>query len=281
MSEARAATVLIVADRDYLPRLRTLAASIALHERALRFHFFLINCDPIEVGMLRGEFPDAEIECETRGFSSEDEKRAICANCRAQVLLRILEGGAERVLYLDADSIVRRPLQPLLAQLDRYDLLLHHRRHRPGEHEQFAAGVIALRNTEGTRRFVADWAGRVLPREAERYADQIGMLHAVEALESEVQIGALPAPWIDWTFRASSPVWAGKGDRKHHVRLYQLEEERVRRRFAGQSLGALPIQLAIAHCGESVRRMLTAARRALGRLGRAGRARQRRAARSS
>ena len=263
----RSATVLIVADREYLPRLKTLAASIRLVERSLRLHFFLINTDPIEVGMLRDQFSDADIEVESRSFSSEDEKRAICANCRAQVLLRLLEGGAERVLYLDADSIVRSPLQALLERLDDFDLLLHHRRHRPGEHEQFAAGVIALRNTEGTRRFVADWAERVLPREAEWYADQIGMLHAVESLKSEVEIGDLPAPWIDWTFRASSPVWAGKGDRKHHVRLYQLEEERVRRTFAGEPLGGLPLRLAGAHAAEAGRRSLATLRRALGRLG--------------
>ena len=256
-SDARVeTTVLVVADRAYLRHLRALAATICEAEPTWRFHFHLINLTSNEVAALSAEFPGATSSTTEREFRSEDEKRAVCANCRAHVMAELLEAGAARVIYFDADSLVRRPLGGLSERLDRHDLLLHHRLERQGEFEKFAAGVIAVRNSEGGRRFIADWRDRIAAREGEWYADQVGLFRAFEALRDQVDIGDLPREFIDWEFRARSPVWAGKGPRKYEARLYRLEEDRAIRRLEGRSSGALWFRHWLARGERALRRLV-------------------------
>lgn len=224
-------TIVAVSDEAYLPRLEVLVASMLRNYPDARVHLHLINVSDERAQAIGQMGTTLTYTREVVHIEDVKQFAAYCANVRARVIGEVLKRGDPLVVYMDADSIVRRSLHGLYALIRNYDvLLLRQDSVKPvsGEHLIFAAGVIVCKNTPVVQDFVRKWRLGLESHIYEWFADQIQLARAVSA--SGITVGALPFSYIDWTFSPFSYVWAGKGDKKNENRLYILEERRYARR---------------------------------------------------
>src|SRR5437764_12821632 len=106
-------TVLAIADRDFLPRLEVLAASLAKHTPAGDRQACLVNVPPADAERLRAVHRHAELQYEWAaldaahveigldGVTPYTEKAGYCVNRRGRAILDLLHAGCRRVLFVD------------------------------------------------------------------------------------------------------------------------------------------------------------------------------------
>jgi hypothetical protein len=230
-------TILAVADGEFLGRAAALAASIACHMPAARLHACLVNVDPepaerelrsrhanVEFSHERAALDAATVKVGLDGLTRYTEKAGYCVNLRGRAVLRLLRAGRPRVLFLDADSIVRRHLAPLCELIDAHDLVIHRRPHER-DFMGVAGGVIGVRPTPRALEFFARAVDRIgLLGDREFFSDQLAFHQVLGELGPRLRVAHLPQPYIDWEFAADSFIWTGKGRRKYESEAYLAEE---------------------------------------------------------
>lgn len=170
----------------------------------------------------------AELRSEFHVFESKEIERSFAANRRMEALREVLAEGYERVLYCDADSIIRRPLKIVWELLDECDLALcHFYRIKPISRADFQrmkylSGVIALRNNPKVNHVVSRWSQDAQAHMNEWFADQIYLIKALDDARG-LRIGSLPLSCIDWTYAFGSPLWVAKGARGKLSLIFRLE----------------------------------------------------------
>ncbi|MDM3861026.1 MAG: putative nucleotide-diphospho-sugar transferase [Aphanizomenon gracile PMC644.10] len=216
-------TILSIADQKYCKYLKTLISSIAVNFKDVHVHLHLINVSPSEQDELLCLYSNITFTSEEVKIDDSQSFSAYCANVRVRVMRRLLESGIDNLLYLDADSIVRKDLTPLFRLLKNTDLIIHHR-HSDVEAWRFATGAIAIRNNAKVKVFMQGWEKNLESLIYSWYGDQISFSRTYEILKNELYIKNLPMKYIDWKFSPFSSIWAGKGKRKHENMLYLLED---------------------------------------------------------
>lgn len=222
-------TLLAIGDGEYLDHLRILAASIHRNFRECRIHFHLINIESSKAAELRQIHSESSFSFENTAFNTEKEKRAYCANVRPRIILNLLKAETDLVLYLDADSIVRKSLCDLVSKIRRHDIAILHRAQTGDERIRFATGVVGIKNTKNSLSFVCEWAELVEKNIYVWYSDQLCFSHTYDALKNKIDLVNLPAQFIDWSFSFATPIWTGKGQRKYSEKFYLLEQQYYRR----------------------------------------------------
>jgi len=229
-------TVLAIADRDFLPRLEVLAASLARNTPSAHLHACLVNVAPADAERLRAVHRHTELQYESAvldaahveigldGVTPYTEKAGYCVNRRGRAILDLLNAGCRRVLFVDADTIVRRDLGPLCELIDRHDLVIHKRPEAP-EFMRVAGGVIGVRPTDAAIEFFTRAVARIdAIGNRKFFSDQLAFHLTIEELAGRVGVGHLPKKFIDWDFDEQSFIWVGKGRRKHENPQYLAEE---------------------------------------------------------
>jgi Nucleotide-diphospho-sugar transferase len=228
--------VLAIADPEFLPRLEVLAASLERNSPSARLHACLVNVEPADAERLRVIHRHTELQNESLsldathvkigldGITPYTEKAGYCVNLRGRVILDLLHAGCRRVLFVDADTIVRRDLGPLCALIDQNDLVIHKRPEAP-EFMRVAGGVIGVRPTDAAIEFFTRAVARIdAIGNREFFSDQLAFHLTIEELDGRVSVGHLPKKFIDWDFDEQSFIWVGKGRRKHENAQYLAEE---------------------------------------------------------
>lgn len=232
-------TVVAIADPEFVPRLRALAASLAANMPSARLHACLVNVRDtstarsleaahrnIEFSYEYAELDAAVTRIGRDGITPYTEKAGFCVNLRGRAVLRLLLEGRRRVLFLDADSIVRRDLAPLFVLLDGNDVVIHKRPHEK-DFMGVAGGVIAVRPTPGGIEFFRRAVERIdAIGNRDFFSDQLAFHQTIAELAGRVRVAHLPKAFIDWEFAPESFIWVGKGRRKFENETY-LEEERL------------------------------------------------------
>uniref|UniRef100_A0A7S4SC38 Nucleotide-diphospho-sugar transferase domain-containing protein n=1 Tax=Alexandrium monilatum TaxID=311494 RepID=A0A7S4SC38_9DINO len=114
----------------------------------------------------------------------------------------LLEGLADAhqgpILALDVGSVVLRPLEPLLADLEarEADVAVLHRPEREPE-KQVCASLLASRPTSGARRFFGAAAQAAMSLDGAWYDDQRALLRAYEETHSSLRLMALNRGRVD------------------------------------------------------------------------------------
>jgi hypothetical protein len=217
-------SILGVSDSKYFPHLLILATSVVKNMPTAHFRAHCINVSDDMIATLTAISPHIEISRETT-----DQSAAYSENRRAFIMKEMLERGDEYIFYLDADAIVRKPLDGLVDLLRKSDGLLlrqasvHHV--TGGDRNRFAGGALAFRNTELARAFVSRWSTLVTSRIDDRFANQECLAPAYGEFADRIVIDALPFRYIDWKLSLGSPVWIGKGPVVDSA-IYRLEVER-------------------------------------------------------
>jgi hypothetical protein len=100
----------------------------------------------------------------------------LCTAVKGQMLLRLLDGGASKVVYLDPDVALFSPLDTVIEALDRHDVILTPHQLEPDadraaildneigslKHGVYNLGFVAVRNSDEGRRFASWWRDRLL-----------------------------------------------------------------------------------------------------------------------
>ena len=229
-------TVLAIADPEFLPRLEVLAASLARNSPSVSLHAYLVNAAPEDAERLQAIHPSTEVRFDSAeldasevkigldGITPYTEKSGYCVNLRGWAILDLLQAGCPRVLFVDADTIVRRDLAPLCELIDQHDLVIHKRPEAP-EFMRVAGGVIGVRPTAAAIEFFTRAVAHIdAIGNRKFFSDQLAFHLTIEELGNRISAGHLPKTYIDWDFEEQSFIWVGKGRRKHEDARYLAEE---------------------------------------------------------
>jgi hypothetical protein len=232
-------TILAIADPDFVPRLRALAASIAANMPSATLHACLVNVvDPdlaqsieraharTEISFVFAELDATVVRMGLDGVTPYTEKAGFCVNLRGRAVLDLLREGRGRVLFLDADSIVRRDLGSLFPLIDANDVVIHLRPHER-DFMGVAGGVIGVRPSAGAIEFFERAVERIdaIGNRA-FFSDQLAFHQTIAEMGASLRVAHLPKVFIDWDFDPRSFIWVGKGRRKFENAAY-IEEERL------------------------------------------------------
>jgi hypothetical protein len=234
-------TILAISDPEFLPRLRALASSINRNMPSAALHACLVNVDAAdeaadlraihprtECSFVRETLDDTVVKMGMDGLTTFTEKAGFCVNLRAKAIHELLNAGASRVLFMDADCLVRKDLSGLIRMMDDSDIVIH-KRPQAAEYMRVCAAVIGVSRTARSMAFIERLVARI-DQIGNRlfFADQLAFhLTAVES-GSDITITHLPSEYLDWEFQDDSFIWTGKGQRKYKNEVYLQEEARYR-----------------------------------------------------
>ncbi len=149
------------------------------------------------------------------GISDADLAMAYRTYYACSRFLRIaalMEAAPARWLILDADSIVRKPLD--LPNTDAGVFL------RPDMPEQMkvAAGVVMMAPTEAGMAFahlVSESLAHTIDKGLAWYVDQVILWAAVQHMPLKWTCHKFDSSFLSWEMADAAPIWTGKGDLKN------------------------------------------------------------------
>lgn len=265
-------------DENYLSEARTLMRSCARHEPDQRFYLFLVNGGSIPDGAIKKWHPRTIVERVTWPHDNERWRGIMCA-ARSVPVVTVLETYREPTIYLDSDTLLRRPLTEAFRSLESCDLMV---KFRPDlDHigaagtphaSKFNSGVIAIRPSEAGIHFAREYdrllrAFFATGRPVEIYRRDLGLRFIVDQellyvcylrLRDRLVFLPLPDKFNDARFHASSVIWHGKGSARKHPQylLEKLRQSSPLLFHLGGALGLAMNQLRLARKGLRARKRL-------------------------
>lgn len=227
-------TILCVSDNSYLPFVKTLFNSIVCNVKIpYKLHLHTINVSEKEIDVFRNTYSNIEftreyVDIDSSPFKgnafNKSKKEAYCANIRVKILYDIMCSGTKYILYLDADSIVRKNLDDLLNIIKSSDLVIFRRDESTNKNVKVATGVIGINNNEKSFSFIKSWKDFIIQDNImySWYSDQ-KYFYKTMINHSDVYVNALPFSYIDTTFLDESIIWVGKAERKFENNSYLKE----------------------------------------------------------
>ena len=218
-------TIVSVSDESYLKYFKTLVLSASKHSKNISFEVLLINIKNKKnvLDELNSLSEFIKVTFQEHTFKDKNQKQSFCANARVNFIKNLLEGGARKILYLDADSLVRKDLQKYNWDFQDSDIEILFRESEEEEKFKFATGVIAIKNSPDTIKFFQSWDRLIQPLIFDWFADQISFYRNYKKFKNEIVFKRLSPKMIDWKFTQDSTIWVGKGNRKYRNILYRLE----------------------------------------------------------
>jgi hypothetical protein len=170
-------------NNNYLPKARILAKSVKKHCLNAKFSLILADRLPKEINVEDEPF-DEIITIENIGLPVENLDMWIymhtvvelCTAVKGQALVKFLEEGAEKVVYLDPDIAVFNDLHQLEQLLDMYDIILTPHQTVPETHKQdiinneicslkhgtYNYGFYAVKNSANGIKYAQWWRDRLV-----------------------------------------------------------------------------------------------------------------------
>lgn len=170
-------------NNNYLPKARVLAKSIKLHCPNSKFTLVLSDKLPLEIELEKEPF-DEILTVDGLGIPVENLNFWIyihtvvelCTAVKGQALVKFLEEGSEKVVYIDPDIAVFDSLSELEALLEVHDILLTPHQTLPEAqkttiidneicslmHGAYNFGFYGVKNSENGLKFARWWRDRLL-----------------------------------------------------------------------------------------------------------------------
>lgn len=230
--------LLTAVDDRFLDEASFLIRSCARHAPQQRFYLLLVNSNEQRVKQLRTCHAGLIVEHAQWEYDPQRWRGLMCS-ARSIPLVHVLETYGEPTLYLDSDTILRRPLDYLWKLLEEYDLLVDYRpqvkvRGAGGTLHggTFNSGVIATRPNENTLAFFREYdrtirawiaTGKPLCHFDEAAGvstciDQEFLYTVYEQFRDRLRFQPLPKKFNDPRLRADSVIWHGKGTARERPR---------------------------------------------------------------
>lgn len=229
-------TIITVCDESYLKFVRVLFNSIKVNVKIpFKFHLHAINIPDKVLDSFSKNYNNLTISKDNIILDDtpnkdivfkKSKKECYCANIRANVLLNLLEKENKYILYLDADSIVRKDLNHLLNLLKKNDIIIFRRDYQEEPRLKVLTSLIGLNNNNNTKKFIENWKHYMMQEKIlySWYSDQLYFYETMNEMP-DVSISTVPVAYVDSGFKNNSFIWNGKANRKHVNIIYQKEME--------------------------------------------------------
>jgi len=178
------------------------------------------------------------------------EKMAYCSNIKYNTINMLFDRDVENVLYMDADAIVRKPLDELIKLSSNYDISMfmetdkgicsgavdpacipttdYYDRRDNTTWVEWHAGLFVVRNNNKMKRFFYELEQAITdPTELYDWeADQVLFNDQYQKVKSDITVYSLPRKFKDEQFSDSSVVWCGAGEHKFQTERF-IEEQQI------------------------------------------------------
>jgi len=219
--------IAVIADQKYLGYLKTLLNSLSLSNQKISVYISLVNINKtvrLEKS-LKKRYENIYIEYINKKFDSIADKKGFCVNYRIPLIKKILKLDFKNILFLDADSIVRKPLSEAnISQSSDIEILF---RDSEDLRMKVACGVILIKNNVRSKKFIDLWEKKNSSGKYTWFFDQITFFDTFIELEKDVNVENIDKKLIDWEFKKNSIIWSGKGNRKSRNLLYIFETVKI------------------------------------------------------
>lgn len=207
-----------------------------VHSAAINFPQAKVLCHLINVpqkkqGLLKRLHPNIEMTTEKIDFHlwKPIRKYIYCANKRAELLYNAVDSG-NKLLYLDADSIIRKPCSELMDILGSCDLTVKEKKKKGGlkaKYGRFSAGIIGFGNNSIVKEFIKRYA-YIVEHDLNSYSDQYNLYKVYREFKNRINYVPLPERFCDTRLSDDGVIWNGKSNRKATAK-YKKEMEKYAR----------------------------------------------------
>lgn len=233
--------ILIVSDQEYFDKALTLIKSIRLQHSHLKIHYHQINFNQnINVDNISYSYDNINLNHDkVLKFNkiSYSQKQAYCANIRFQIINNLLSEN-QYILYLDADSIVRKSLNQLIDYCKNHDLVINKCTKKTYYRKGFRlrTGVFSIRNTPIMHNFLQNLLNRIDLNKW--FSDQDSIQDTFIEYVDDIRFKLINLNYIDWYYDDSSEIWVGKGENKFTNQNYLQLENQINTLFT-ESVGEI------------------------------------------
>lgn len=215
-----------IANQKYLDMLKKLFSSVKKHNQDITCHGHLVNitditdpkdCNADELSFSKFVMNEKiQSKVKNRDFRGE---AGYCVNVRTKLAFDLLSNAEDNdiFIYLDADSIVRKNLSPLIELASKSNILCFTNKKRQRKLHKYLCSTIVFRNNPLVRKFCDIWYHKIFDFGMQCYwdEDQITFSQLSEKKGFEI-VTPLPLKYVDFEFHSGSPIWCGKGQRKNY-----------------------------------------------------------------
>ena len=224
-------SIIAIADINYMGHLGVMVRSAAAHFPQATMRCHLINVPKAKREALMQSHPKIEITSERTSFAGWEQirKYIYCANKRAELLLDAIKHN-EYLLYLDADSIIRKPCDELVEILQSCDMTVKDKKKKgkaKPKYGRFSAGIIGFGNGPIAKQFIERYA-YVVKNDINSYSDQYNLYATYKEFKDTIKYVPLPERFCDTRLSEDGVIWNGKSNRKQTPK-YQKEMDKYAR----------------------------------------------------
>ena len=230
--------ILIVSDQEYFEKALTLIKSIRLINNNLKIHYHQINFKKnININDIYFSYENIELDNKTIfNFNNikYTQKQAYCANIRFHIINNLISEN-EYILYLDADSIIRKPINELIESCKLNDLVINKCTKKSYYRKGFRlrTGVFSIKNTPIMKNFLQHLLKLINLKQW--FSDQDSIQDTYIEFNNKIKFKLLDSRYIDWNYDLNSEIWVGKGDNKYKNKKYLELENQINTLFKSSS----------------------------------------------
>ena len=218
------------ATRDYLYRLLILYKTLRRFHKNIYFHAHLIN---ISKDNAISKIKDNYLIISYSNIDTDDQDviKNYASNIRSRLFNNLIP-YFHKLFWLDADTIIRKPIIELFNYLDISNIVAYKNYNNIDKIKlkgEYKTGVIGFTNCNINKIILKEWDNLTFKNGIEKcywFQDQILISNLIFKYNNYIKIFTLPKKFIDWEFNEKSNIWVGKGERKNH-NDYLLEEKKV------------------------------------------------------
>lgn len=229
-----------LADRKYFEYLSVLANSARINFPEAKMHVYLVGMNEKQGEYLRKINKNIIYTIENVSFSSEMQKRCYCTNRRGVILNDLRSKTDDVLVWLDADSIIRKSCSELISISNNCDVAIRFKnkldfspkRRKKAKPVGFMAGLIVVGNSEAAKNFASEYNSMMNPdlwtkiiwsdnqikasTEIDRQSRKIWMANqdilyqTYLKVKDNIKFVDLPNTLLDCSFNPNSVIWSVK-----------------------------------------------------------------------
>lgn len=202
-------TLISLSDESYYPYLKVLVKSAVKNFPQANLFVVLVNMDEKYKKEIEGLSPGIRVEMEKVSFPGEHEKRCYCASRRAFLFKKLREETDDILLWVDADSIIRKSCDGLIQHLNSCELTM-----RSKSKGRFASGVIGVDSSDICNEFIEEYYNEV-SKHSDWMNDQKSLHTVYLKFQDRIKFRYLERTYCEVSLTEDAVIWAAKSHRKN------------------------------------------------------------------
>jgi len=202
-------TLISLADGEYYKYLKVLVASAVKNFPQASLYIVLVNMEEKYRDEIKSFGENIRVNIEKVSFTGEHEKRCYCASRRAFLFKKLRKEIDDILLWVDADSIIRKSCNELIVHLNSCELTM-----RSKSKGKFASGVIGVGSSDICNEFIEEYYKEV-SKHNDWMNDQRSLCDVYYKFQDRIKFSFLPRPYCEVSLTDDAYIWAAKARRKN------------------------------------------------------------------